>query len=346
MTSATLERLFAGADSFGDELSARGIAPGFSFVWHGGEPLLLPSDYYQRIAELQQRHIRRYAYRNSVQTNLFGINAKSVEYVTAAGWDLGVSIDFADGVRTNSGGRDSNSKVINAAKALRKSGARFGAISVLGAHNRNALVAAYDWVAEFAEGWRILPMFGGGPEESLARLRLPEEEVVRVFCELFERRANAGTHISIAPLDDYVKWATLKITGHRVTGDVLCDVLDNIFVINVNGDVFTRPFAYDAQFCLGNINSASMPEMIGSETYRSCRLKILGRKLGNCAECEYRGFCDTSPMHEHGSVTDGADGGRCVVTRGTIREIGRELTAAGIDRAVIETWAREDAAAR
>ena len=122
-------------------------------------------------------------------------------------------------------------------------------------------------------------------------------------------------------------------------GGVLCDVLDNIFVINVNGDVFTRPFAYDTQFCLGNINTASMPEMIGSETYRSCRLKILGRKLNNCAECEYRGFCDTSPMHEHGSVTDN---GRCVVARGTIQEIERELTAAGIDRAVIETWARQE----
>jgi radical SAM protein with 4Fe4S-binding SPASM domain len=123
-------------------------------------------------------------------------------------------------------------------------------------------------------------------------------------------------------------------------------VLDNIFVINVNGDVFTRPFAYDGQFCMGNINSASMPEMIGGETYRSCRQKILGRKLGNCAECEYRGFCDTSPMHEHGSVTDDActddaGGGRCVVTRRTIKNIEHELTAAGIDRAVIETWARE-----
>lgn len=339
MPSATLERLFAGADSFGDELSARGIAPGFSFVWHGGEPLLLPSDYYQRIAELQQRHIRRYPYRNSVQTNLFGINAGAVKFVIAAGWELGVSIDFADGIRTNAGGRDSNRTVLRAAEDLRKSGARFGAISVLGAHNRNALVDAYDWVAEFAEGWRILPVFSGGPEDSLSRLRLQEEDVVRVFCELFERRAGAKTHIPIAPLDDTVKWATLRIAGQRVTGDVLRDVLDNIFVINVNGDVFTRPFAYDRKYCLGNINTASMPEMIGSKTYRSCRLKILGRKLCNCAECEYRGFCDTSPMHEHGSVTD--DGGRCVVTRRTIQDIERELVAAGIDRTVIADWARQ-----
>src|SRR5690348_5109656 len=111
-----------------------------------------------------------------------------------------------------------------------------------------------------------------------------------------------------------------------MTADVLRDMLDNIFVINVNGDVFTRPFAYDGQFRLGNINTDSMPEMITSDTYRTCRLKILGRKLGNCAECEYRGFCDTSPMHEHGSVDDG---GRCVITRRTIHDIEHELVAAG-----------------
>ena len=158
--------------------------------------------------------------------------------------------------------------------------------------------------------------------------------------------ARAKKHIPIAPLDDCVKWAALKIAGRRLTGDVLRDMLDNIFVINVNGDVFTRPFAYDREFCLGNINAASVPEMIGSETYRSCRLKILGRKLGNCAECEYHGFCDTSPMHEHGSVRDDGDGGRCVVTRRVIREIERELTGAGIDRAVIDAWAREGATIR
>jgi uncharacterized protein len=341
MSGETLERLFAGVDAFGDELCARGIVPEFSFVWHGGEPLLLSPDYYRRMTELQQRHIHRYPYRNSVQTNLFGINRDALKFAITAGWELGVSIDFADGIRTNRGRRDSNGTVIAAAEALRKSGARFGAISVLGAHNRDTLVAAYDWVSEFAEGWRILPMFSGGPEESLSRLRLPADEVVRVFCALFERRVGAKTHIPIAPLDDYVKWTALKIAGRPLAGGILREMLDNIFVVNVNGDVYTRPFAYDGQFRLGNINAASMLEMIDGETYRSCRHRILGRKLGNCAGCEYRGFCDTSPMHEHGSVTDDTDGGRCVVTRRTIQDIERELTAAGIDRAVIETWARQ-----
>jgi uncharacterized protein len=338
MPAETVRRLFTDVGRFGTYLAARGISSKFSFVWHGGEPLLLPPGYYERIVELQQAHIRNFAYRNSVQTNLFGSNRDSLKFVLDAGWELGVSIDFAEGIRTNAGGRDSNKSVIAAAEELHRSGAKFGAISVLGAHNCDALPDAYDWVAEFAEGWRILPAFAGGPEENMARLQLPEEEVVRTLVAVFERRATAKKHIPIAPIDDYIKAAALKIAGQTAHGDVDRDVLDNIFVINVNGDVFTRPFAYDQQFRLGNINCDSMIDIVGQETYRACQAAIRRRKIRNCTGCGYRGICDTSPMHEHGSVTPD---GVCVVPRRSIAEIGNVLFAAGVDRSVIAGWARE-----
>ena len=339
MRLETLERLFADVDRFGDYLRELGVSLKFSFVWHGGEPLLLPRDYYVQIAELQQKYIRNFAYRNSVQTNLHGGARDSLKFVLDVGWELGVSVDFADGARVNVGGRDSNTQVIAAAELLRRSGAGFGAISVLGAHNRDALAGAYDWVSEFADGWRILPMFDGGPQDGISRLRLPEEDVVRVFVELFERRANSKKHIPIAPIDDYIKSASLKIAGQRSDIDVARDLLDNIFVVNVNGDVFTRPFAYDPNFRLGNIDRDSMIDIVGRETYKSCQRAIRQRKILNCLSCEMRGFCDSSPMHEHGSVT--SEGGRCVTPRGAIRGIESELLAAGVDKAVIGDWARE-----
>jgi hypothetical protein len=107
----------------------------------------------------------------------------------------------------------------------------------------------------------------------------------------------------------------------------------------VNGDVFTRPFAYDPACRLGNICHTSMTDMIAGDTYRSCQSTITRRKIRNCTNCESVGFCDTSPMHEHGAVDAG--GGRCVVTRGAVRAIEHELLDAGIDSAVIATWARD-----
>jgi uncharacterized protein len=341
MVSDTLDALFLGVDSFGDYLCSRAISPKFSFVWHGGEPLLLPPEYYRHIAEMQRASIRRYAYRNSVQTNLYGFNKGCLEYVLASDWELGVSIDFADDIRGNVGGRDSNTKVIANAEALHAGGGRFGLISVLGAHNRHVLSDAYDWAAEFADGWRILPLFEGGPEDSIAELQLSPNEVAEVFAELFQKRANSERHLPIAPLDDYTKAAVLRIVNQPSTVDLEGELLDNIFVINVNGDVFTRPFAYDADCHLGNIAQQSMQQMLEGEVYKLCQQAIIQKKQTNCRPCEFRGYCDASPMHEHGSVVQEGARQRCGVPRSTIGTIGNQLAAADVDASVIREWARE-----
>jgi uncharacterized protein len=339
MRSETLNCLFTDIDRLGDHLLSLDIMPNFFFVWHGGEPLLLSPEFYRNIVDMQQRNIRRFAYRNGVQTNLHSVNRETLAHVLDSGWDLGVSIDFADGARVNAVGRCSNAPVIAAAERLRASGRRFGVISVLGTHNCDALPGAYDWVAGTAESWRILPVFTGGPEAGISRLKLPEEAVVRVFLDILEHRAKSPKHIPVAPLDEYIKDAALKIAGERAgAGNFARDLLDNIFVVNVNGDVFTRPFAYDAAHCLGNIGCVSMIEMIAGETYRACQRAVRLRKERNCLHCDFEGFCDTTPMHEHGSV-DGA--GRCVVHRRAIREIETVLRGAGVDRATIGEWARE-----
>jgi uncharacterized protein len=341
MNFETLRALFSGIDAFGDYLRGQGIPPKFSFVWHGGEPLLLPPDFYRGMAALQNEHIREYPYRNSVQTNLYGINAATLAFVLNAKWELGVSIDFASDVRRNVGARDSNARVIAAAEALHRSGATFGVLSVLGAHNRESLAEAYDWVAQHADGWRILPVFDGGPEPNIARLQLPEDEVVSVLLDIFRRRAESNRHIPVAPLDDYIKPATLRILGERSDIDPARILLDNIFIVNVNGDIYTRPFAYDAAHCLGNINAAAMPELLRTAAYTACQRTIAHRKHENCLACDYAGYCDSSPMHEHGSVAREGDEERCVVPRRTMAAIEAELASAGVDRAVIAGWARE-----
>jgi uncharacterized protein len=341
MSPDMLDALFLGVDSFADYLCCRVISPKFSFVWHGGEPLLLPPEYYRHIAARQQASIRRYAYRNSVQTNLYGFNKSSLEYVLASDWELGVSVDFAYNIRGNVGGRDSNAKVIANAEALHRGGGRFGLISVLGAHNRHAVINAYDWVAEFADGWRILPLFEGGPEDSISELQLSPTEVAEVFTELFHKRANSERHLPIAPLDDYTKAAVLHIVDHPSVADVERQLLDNIFVINLNGDVFTRPFAYNADRCLGNIAQRSMQQMVEGEVYKSCQQAIVRQKQSNCTPCEFRGYCDSSPMHEHGSVVQEGERQRCGVPRSIIGAIRNQLAEADVDASIVGEWARE-----
>jgi uncharacterized protein len=340
MDSGTLEVLFSGIDSFGDHLSAFGISPTFSFVWHGGEPLLVQPEYYRHAAALQQSHIRRFPFRNSVQTNLYGSMAPTLAHVLASGWQLGVSIDFAANVRGNHGNRDSNAKVIENAEALHGAGGRFGVVSVLGKHNARSIAESYDWVKEFATGWRILPVFDGGPDESFAKLRLTNPEIVRVFCEIFERRSQSGKCIPIDPIDSYASVAMLKLMGERSATRSFENVLDTNFIVNVNGDVYTRPFAYQKRYCIGNINRTGMAGLIRSGAYARCQSTLKQDKRDNCAGCDHLGYCDSSPIHEHWSVTTEGSRRLCAYPRLAIDAIEDRLREKGVDRATIRGWAR------
>ncbi|MBV9571662.1 MAG: radical SAM protein [Alphaproteobacteria bacterium] len=341
MHPGTLQKLFAGVDAFGDHLATLGITPEFSFVWHGGEPLLLPKEFYRHIASTQEQNIHRHPYRNSVQTNLYGVKRDSLDYVLTLNWELGVSIDFADGVRRNVGGRESNGRVIAAAEALRARGHDFGVISVLGNHNRGRLTEAYDWIVENAVGWRILPMFEGGPAEATSMFRLPAAEVARTLIELLTKRAESERHLPVEPLDTYLRAAVLRILDQPGAGDPARTLLDNIYVVNVNGDVFLRPFAYDPARRLGNLATSSILEMTQAGPYHSCQDWIVARKRHHCLSCDHVRFCDSTPMHEHGSVVCEAGKTACGVPRLTISAIISELAAAGVDAGTVGGWARE-----
>ncbi|HEY5046484.1 MAG TPA: radical SAM protein [Rhizomicrobium sp.] len=340
MGLATVEKLFADIDKFGEYLSAFGISPTFSFVWHGGEPLLVPSQYFREVTALQTKHIRDFPYSNSVQSNLYGSNASALAYIIASNWQLGISIDFAPGVREGRTHRDSHPTVIANAEALHKSGMAFGVVSTLGKHNAGSIVDAYDWVEEFAHSWRILPLFEGGPETAIEELRLPDDEIAEIYSAIFDRRSKGRRHIPIDPIDGLASAALLKMAGARDEPDFRRDVLDCVFVVNVNGDIYTRPFAYDARHCMGNINVNGMSGLIRSPAYLECQRIIQRGKQENCSVCRHRGYCNSALMHEHWSVTP-KDGRRlCVHPRLGIDAIENELRNAGVDRSTIGAWAR------
>src|SRR5262249_3659997 len=158
----------------------------------------------------------------------------------------------------------------------------FGVISVLGAHNRHSLAEAYSWIERYADAWRILPLFAGGPDAAMDRLQVTEGEVVDVFLELMRRRTSADGHVRIDPLGGYPRSTLLRIIGEKSRRPIVRELIDNVYVINVNGDVYTRPFAYDTAHRIGNINDAGMFELLQRDGYRRCKDTILRRKSTNC----------------------------------------------------------------
>ncbi len=68
--------------------------PTITFSWHGGEPLLLGQDYFQKIVELQRKHRPRdQRIINGLQTNGVLLDENWCRFFAAESFSVGLSLD-------------------------------------------------------------------------------------------------------------------------------------------------------------------------------------------------------------------------------------------------------------
>jgi uncharacterized protein len=63
------------------------------FTWHGGEPLLRPISFYERVLELQQRYAGSRRIANAIQTNGTLLTDEWCEFLRKNNFLVGISID-------------------------------------------------------------------------------------------------------------------------------------------------------------------------------------------------------------------------------------------------------------
>src|SRR5262249_54342007 len=106
---------------------------GVEFVWHGGEPFLIPIDYYREMAMLQDETFDDPdTFQNVTQTNLTVLTERHIEFLESKEFfqEIGVSFDLFGDHRVDVTGRLRNSAVILNMGRLIEQGLKFGAISV------------------------------------------------------------------------------------------------------------------------------------------------------------------------------------------------------------------------
>ena len=114
--------------------SADNIFDTVNFVWHGGEPLLVPLEYYDAIGALQRQIFGNgISVSNVVQTNLTVLTPKHLEHLRARKFfsGLGVSFDVYGNQRVDIAGRARTEIVLANIQKLIDCGIPFGAIVVL-----------------------------------------------------------------------------------------------------------------------------------------------------------------------------------------------------------------------
>lgn len=292
-------------------------------IWHGGEPMLLPYAYFERVIELQHQilgedALARGDYVNSVQTNLYAVADDTLDLLEHEGFRIGVSMDVVGGVRLTAGGRETEDRVVANMERLRRRGIPFGAIMVLAAHTCPNVITAYDFYEAIGVGLRVLPLFDAPLNTPQASFAASTAQMTEALCRLFAHWVERPNHVRVAPLDDYVRAVYLKMVG-GVQAPYDRQQGEWAWLVNTDGALYQVMDAYDRARALGNVFVDSIGDVLDSPAYAASLDRDRALFERHCGPCEFRRACTSLPLFE--SARSGRHPERCHIAYDVMRYI-------------------------
>ncbi len=288
-----------------------------TFLWHAGEPLTLPVDYYRSAFELagECNDFPKRPYDHYIQTNGMLLNDKWIELIKSYNVEIGVSIDgpsfIHDRVRRTRRGTGTHDEVMKGVKLLQSSGIKFNSIAVLTAESLNYPDEIFDFFYEneiHDIGFNIDEIEGPYKTSTFqndcdGRYR----SFILRFLELVEHN----------------EWK-MKVREFQGIFSTLCGPNFGTFVDSTNYPLGVINFDYSGNFStyspellgarserfnnffMGNILKDKLDDISSNNVFQAVTEEIQ-RGLNACkSSCQYWGFCGGGPpankFFEHGQL--------------------------------------------
>jgi uncharacterized protein len=336
ISQETVQRAFA-------EIFASGFAqPELKVVWHAGEPLVVPVEFYRTafatIEAMRPAHIQ---VRHSFQTNGMLLTREWCDLIRDWQMIVGVSIDgprdLHDANRVTRAGRGTFDQTLAGIHLLQAEGIPFNALAVLSAQSLAAAQDIYDFFA--GEGiedvcFNVEESEGQHASGLFAQTGTPAR--FRAFLEEFWRLCRAGRKIRFVREIDGMIPRIFRPAGDRLSNPQVEPLA--ILTISHTGKVSTfspELLGYDNaeydDFIIGDINHDSLQSMLAT-----CRASRLYREIAAGVEqcrcsCDYFSICGggapANKLSEAGSF-DAARTTYCTLTQMTPTDV----ILAGLDR--------------
>jgi uncharacterized protein len=302
-----------------------------AIVWHGGEPLLLPLAYLERVICLQHEvlgtaALARGAFVNYLQTNLYSLDDAKLALLCREGFYFGVSFDVVRGVRVTQGGGEPEDGVLLNLERLRRQGTPMRGCVVLAQHTRTCLRSIYDFFEGLGLPFSVFPL-SRAPLHALPNLALTEREMVEALADLFEYWMERGATLEVEPLRTCLQTVVMQIAGLARLPYDRTHWGDRAFVVDTTGSLYSAADCYVVGRSLGNVFEQSMDEILAAPAYAESVQREDQFRKERCCGCEFLSACDTYPAF---ATQETPEGPRCRITFGLLSFIHRYLHLQGI----------------
>ncbi|MDP7323991.1 MAG: radical SAM protein [Candidatus Woesearchaeota archaeon] len=270
-----------------------------SIIWHGGEPLIVGLDFFERALYYQwligkQEECK---FDNGIQTNGSLINQEVIDFCKRQDVGLGFSLDGPrsthDETRPYRNGESSFDDVTKGIRRACDAGLGGGFIVVLNKKNINHLDEIYGFIKEIKVNAKINPLIRSGKADlNYDELGITPREYADAMIHLFDMYFHDREFTSrLDPFDTLIGNVSLEMPYGCCTFKESCQ--DTFVSIGPRGDVYPcGRFDGVTEMRLGNINQTSLSEILQSDLRKNLQT-IRGEYNDECKVCEYVPICNS-----------------------------------------------------
>lgn len=294
-----------------------------TFDWHGGEPLILGLEYFEKIVEFQNKYKSRKKIFNTIQTNATLMNADFASFFRDNNFLVGVSIDgpqyIHDKYRKDKGDFPTFNKVMRGVELLHRYGVEFNTLTTINKASEGKGLEVYDFLKRIGSHYmQFMPVVEyinnetnriTSPDDGNSKLAPWSVEPVKYgefMCEIFDYWVGNDVGEYFVNLFD----STLaNYCGMNPGTCVYSETCGANAVVEHNGDIYPCDHFVYRSYKLGNISEMSLSDIVSSNKMAKFGINKRNILPHECFKCRYYFACHGEcPKHRFDMTANGEKG--------------------------------------
>ncbi len=263
-----------------------------SYIWQGGEPMLMGLDFYRMTIDIQNEHRQPGQHiANTIQTNAVAINDEWADFFAHNRFLVGVSLDGPRDLydihrftRTKASVFD---RVLKACDILEAHKVEYNILAVVNNDTVRYPEEIYRYFRDKKFHYLQFIDCMEVTDGEISPFSVDPKEFGDFLCKLFDLWiADGYPYVSIRLFDNYLQYRT----GSAPECCMYKNNCGEYFVVEYNGDIFPCDFFVTKEWKLGNIHDDAVDVLI-ENPLRSEFAEKRSIPVGECEECTWMGFC-------------------------------------------------------
>ncbi|BDE02775.1 anaerobic sulfatase maturase [Pasteurella multocida] len=274
------------------------------FAWQGGEPTLLGLDFFKRAVSFQQEFANGKTITNAFQTNGIALNRQWAAFFKQHQFLIGLSVDGLSAVhnryRITSNGQPTFDRVVKALALLKEYQVDFNTLTVVNDQNWHKGKETYLALKALGSTFMQFIPIVEQHADHLQTFSVPSEGYGHFLVDVFNewKKQDVG-RIFVLEFDNLLgQWL-----GYPSSSCIHQPTCGKSLVVEANGDVYSCDHFVYPEYKIGNLNHASLAELVQSPKQSHFGFAKQGQLTQICRQCEFKSFCHGGgPKHRISSV--------------------------------------------